>query len=195
MAHYFSNQENVKSNPKQIAFRMKSATVKLMTDHGIFNKGYVDQGTTALLSATNFEPHQKMLDLGCGSGVIGIYALLNDVKLVDFVDINERAVALSKENLKLNGLDAKVWESDGFKNVDDVYDLITLNPPIRAGKKVYYPLFEEAKHHLTRDGEFVIVMHKKHGASSAIKKLESIFDVVTTIKRDKGFHVIVSKFN
>ena len=112
MAHYFSNQENVKSNPKQIAFRTKNDSIKLMTDHGIFNKGYVDLGTQTLLSTVDFKTHHKMLDLGCGSGVIGIYALKQINLSVDFVDINERAVALTKKNLKL-------METVGFERACD----------------------------------------------------------------------------
>ena len=70
--------------------------------------------------------------------------LLNPSSYVTMVDINERAVALANENAKNNKIEnVKVYTSDGFANVKGLFSTIVSNPPIRAGKKVIYPLFEK----------------------------------------------------
>lgn len=48
------------------------------------------------------------------------------------VDINERAIDLAKNNLVLNNVKANVFVSDIYSNIDNKYDFIITNPPIRA---------------------------------------------------------------
>ncbi|MEC9485162.1 MAG: methyltransferase [Candidatus Izemoplasma sp.] len=193
MPHYFSNDTDVKSNRKQVTFDINHIPITVYTDHGVFNKGYLDLGTQILLNTIEVDDSSHVLDLGCGSGIIGIYLTKKFHVDVDMVDINERAVALTKDNLTLNNLSQKIWQSDGYENINRSYDMVVLNPPIHAGKRVVYRLFEQTKEHLNPGGKFVIVMHKKHGAKSAIKKLNSIFNDVRIVTRDKGFYVIIAK--
>ncbi len=193
MAHYFSNDTDVKSNRKEVTFDVNHIPITVYTDHGVFNKGYLDLGTEILLNNIELTDSKHVLDLGCGSGIIGLYVSKKYGIDVDMVDINARAVALAKDNLERNDIIQKVWQSDGFEAIDGTYDTVILNPPIHAGKHVVYTLFEDTKDHLYPGGELIIVMHKKHGAKSAIKKLNSLFDDVRIVTRDKGFYVIIAK--
>jgi 16S rRNA (guanine1207-N2)-methyltransferase len=192
MPHYFSeNNDTLKSNPKEIAFSVNGTKLKFKTDVGVFSKGNLDRGTKVLLDYLTIEDNDKeVLDLGCGYGVVGIYLAKKHQLNVDMIDINKRAVELSKSNSELNNVKTNVFESDGLEKVTNKYNLIVTNPPIRAGKKVYYKFFEDSVNFLEEDGRLLLVINKKHGAMSAIKFLKTIYLAVEVVGKDKGFNVI-----
>ena len=195
MVHYFSeDNDNLKSNPQVIAFSANKTPLKFNTDDGVFSKNNFDRGTEILLKYLVIrESHKTALDLGCGYGVIGIYLNKAHNLTVDMVDINKRALDLSKANVKLNDVQANVFASNGFNNVEKKYDLIITNPPIRAGKETIYRFFTDAAQHLNKDGEFYLVINKKHGAVSALNKLKTIYNSVEIVNKKKGFNVIKCK--
>ena len=195
MNHYFSeDNKTLKSNPHVIAFSVNDTSLKFNTDHGVFSRNNLDRGTEVLLEYLEVNSKVKgALDLGTGYGVVGVYLSKVYNIEVDMVDINERALDLAKSNLELNDVKGNVFKSDICSNVTAKYDLIITNPPIRAGKKVVYQFFDEAVEHLTENGELFVVINKKHGAESAIIKLETIFQIVTIIGRKKGFFVLKCK--
>ena len=76
--------------------------------------------------------------------------------------------------------------------MEGTFDHIVSNPPIRAGKKVIYKMFEDAYMHLNEGGLFTIVIRKQQGAESAVKKLNEIFNNCEVIDRDKGYWILQS---
>ena len=80
------------------------------------------------------------MDVGGGIGVISI--VLSRVLGCNctMVEVNDRAIELSRKNIDLNHLGnyVKVIKSDAYENIDETYDFVITNPPIRAGKKVIY---------------------------------------------------------
>ena len=193
MPHYFSeNNDTLKSNPNEIAFRVHDTHLRFITDSGVFSRKGLDRGTKVLLDYLEVLNDDKTaLDLGCGYGVIGIYLALTHQLSVDMVDVNKRALELSEKNSVLNKVKTNVYMSDGFSDVKDKYDLIISNPPIRAGKKVYYKFFEDSIHYLNEKGRLYVVINKKHGALSAINYLETIYGSVQVVGKDKGFYVLL----
>ena len=116
--------------------------------------------------------------------------------MVTMLDINERALGLAKKNIKLNKLNnIKVIESDGFSNISaqEIYDVIITNPPIRAGKKVIYKMYEDSFNHLNKNGILYLVINKKHGAPSTKEYLETLFSEVEVLDKKAGFNVIRCK--
>ena len=105
----------------------------------------------------------------------------------------KKILELSKTNSVLNKVETNVFISDGLSNVKGKYDLIVTNPPIRAGKKVYYKFFEDSIHYLNDKGRFYVVINKKHGANSAVEYLKTIYKSVEIVGKDKGFKVILCK--
>ena len=191
MSQYFENDKSVKSNRKLINFSFNDREYYVYTDNGVFSKGRFDYGTKVLLENININNLcGKVLDLGCGIGVVGvILGTINKDISIDMIDVNERALELAKENILLNKVKANVFISNVYDKVTSKYDCIITNPPIRAGKNVVRKFLLEAKDHLNDEGILYFVMRKDHGVKSMIKELEDIYNV-KIIDRDKGFYVI-----
>ena len=75
-------------------------------------------------------PH--VLELGCGSGCIGVAMAANHQQCrVDMVDISTEALDVAHSNVTRHQLQdrVKLWRSDWFDTVQGRYDLILSNPP------------------------------------------------------------------
>ena len=194
MGQYFTNDENLKSEYRNIIYKYKDLTLNFTSDLGVFSKDRVDFASKLLLE-TYFENGKKninVLDVGCGYGFIGITLSKIMESKVDMIDVNKRAVHLSNINIKNNNANANAFISDIYENIDKKYDCIITNPPIRAGKSVYMNIIENAAEYLTDDGELWFVMNKDHGAKSTIEKIKNVYDV-NVVNKSKGFFVILCK--
>lgn len=192
--HYYSEKPHSELKTEKIHCTIRNHSFVFTTGSGVFSKKSIDFGTRLLIE-TFAEPSIEgpILDLGCGYGPIGI-TLANefDQRSVIMCDINERAVALTKENIAQNNIEnAQVIQSDGFSNIKEKnFAVIITNPPIRTGKKMVYGMLEKSKEHLRENGELWLVVQKKQGAPSMISFLETIFSIVEVINRKKGYHIV-----
>lgn len=191
MSQYFDNDKNIKSERRLIKFNFDNREFNMYSDNGVFSKERLDYGTRVMLENIDINSLcGKVLDLGCGIGVVGIIlGTLNKNISIDMVDVNERALELTKENVKLNGLNNNVFVSDAYTNVIDKYNYIITNPPIRAGKEIIRRFLLGAKDYLNDNGTLYFVMRKDHGVKSMIKELEEIYKI-EVIEKDKGFYVV-----
>ena len=195
MNHYFTNQE-MESNLKSAFVKIRDKDFKFYTDNGVFSKKGLDFGSRTLINELlKLDLSGRVLDVGCGYGVIGIILSSFFHLNVDMIDVNKRAIHLTKMNIKENNVsDIRACYSDAYENIDDKYDVIVTNPPIRAGKEVVYKILFGAKEHLVDGGALYFVINKDQGAKSAIKDLEKIANV-EVIKKNKGFFVIKCIFD
>lgn len=191
MAHYFTNEENLKSEIEKVIAEINGIPFYFYTDNGVFSKGELDFGTELLLKNFKYDdPNNKtLLDIGCGCGPIGIYASHLGFA-VDMSDVNKRAIHLSKMSLKEQGLNANVFESDAYKNIANKYDYIVSNPPIRVGKEKLYEIVMNAKGHLKNGGSLWIVVRKQQGAESMIRDMKNVYKTAEVIAKKKGFFII-----
>lgn len=193
MSHYFQDDPNLVSNIKEITFEINGITMELLTDNGVFSKNNVDEGSYAFLKVLlPLDLGNRILDLGCGYGTIGLtLAKAHEEARITLADVNPRAVALCERNAGLLNLSPRVTilQSDIYEKIEGPYDSIVVNPPIRAGKKVTYRMYEEAKQYLIDGGSLYIVIRKAQGAESASKYIETIFGNVTLLKREKGYYI------
>ena len=192
MSQYFEENNNLKNNKKLITIKFKDKNYKVYTDNGVFSKDKLDYGTKLLLETITEERIEgKILDLGCGYGIIGI--ILSSIfpkTIIDMCDITNRAINLSKENTQnLNLTNTNIFESNIYENINTSYNYIITNPPIRAGKDILRKFLFGAKDYLEDNGELWFVMRKDHGAKSMIKELESIYKIEIKAK-SKGFFII-----
>lgn len=191
MAHYFTNDENLKSEIKRVDTVIHSTSYYFYTDNGVFSKGELDFGTELLLKTfeCSYPQEKTLLDIGCGCGPIGIYESKQGFT-VDMSDVNKRAIHLSKMSLKEQDLKANVFESDAYENINNKYDYIVSNPPIRVGKQKLYEIIMGAKDHLKENGELWIVVRKQQGAESLIRNMKEVYNSVEIITKKKGFYII-----
>lgn len=197
MSHYFENDPNLASNLQKIEFTVNEIHMSLWTDNGVFSKSRVDEGSFAFLKVLlPLGLKGRILDLGCGYGTIGLtIAISSPEARVDLADINTRALALCERNAQELGLSQRVTilQSDIYENIEGPYDSIVVNPPIRAGKRVTYAMYEGAKQRLIDGGSLFIVIRKAQGAPSASRYIEDLFGNITLLKKDKGYYIYQAK--
>ncbi len=195
MSYYFTNDPQLEMNRKNISFRFFGVIENFISDNGVFSKETLDYGSRALLETiTKLDITGKVLDMGCGIGVIGILLKKynSDIDLT-LIDVNERAVELTKINSQNYKQDNKVILSDGFTALDDKFDCIVSNPPIRIGKEKLYSLFTQAYEHLNENGMMYLVIRKQQGAKSAMTYLVELGLKVELLNKDKGYWIISAK--
>ena len=191
MDHYYSADPSSKSEERLLEYELNCNKFKFISDNGVFSKNHVDFATDFLIKTIYEEIKGDILDVGCGYGVIGITLAKNkNVKTVTMLDVNHRALELSKRNSVTNKVSVNIIESDGFSNVKGLFDTIITNPPIRAGKAVIYKMYEDAKNHLRESGTLYLVINKKHGAPSTISYLEELFGNCEVVDKKSGFNVL-----
>ena len=194
MGHYFTN-ENLESNIQEFKIKINNCDFTFKTDNGVFSKGELDFGTNLLIkNVLERKISGEVLDLGCGYGPIGItLAKILNCQMT-MIDVNKRAVHLTKMNIKDNGVNnIEVLVSEGYNELKDKkFDYIVSNPPIRVGKQILYDLLIKAKDHLKENGEMYIVVRKEQGANSLIRDMSAYYQV-EVIDKDKGFFIILLK--
>ena len=158
----------------------------------LFSPNALDDGTKAMLSCVTFSQGDKILDLGCGYGFVGIYAAkLIGGESVTMVDIDESAVAISIENARINDEpDIRIFQSDGFRNIDDTgYTVILSNPPYHVDFSVAKRFIEKGFNRLAIGGKLVMVTKRRDWYKN---KLVSIFGGVS-IKEIDGYFVFTAE--
>jgi len=81
-----------------------------------------------LIESLNIRRGEKILEIGCGSGIVSIHCALNGAD-VTCGDINTKAVELTRRNATTNNVSLNVTETDLYSNVPDVFDTIIFNLP------------------------------------------------------------------
>lgn len=193
MEHYYTNQPGADSMEQTFTFDLRGREFRFITDRGVFSKNRIDFGSVLLIETMEIEDGMNVLDVGCGYGPIGMTAAsLTPSGRVMMLDINERAVSLANRNLAVNGiLNAEAIVSDRFSSVplEQKFDVILTNPPIRAGKQIVHGIFEDAVNFLAPGGSLWIVIQKKQGAPSALVKLQELYSEVREVAKKKGYFI------
>ena len=195
--YYSEKQDGLASNPHTYDFCFREHKFRFKTDAGVFSKAYIDFGSFTMLEA--FTPNTidaPILDMGCGYGPIGIVVSTLYDREVLMVDINERAISLTNDNIKTNKVDkAKAQKSYIYDSIpgEMMFSSIITNPPIRAGKKVVFDIYDGAYNHLLPGGELWVVIQKKQGAPSSMTHLEELFSNCEVVCKNKGYFILKSR--
>jgi 16S rRNA (guanine1207-N2)-methyltransferase len=192
VAHYFTERPGAPSQRREVDARLRGRSWTFLTDRGVFARQGIDPGTQLLIEAMRIEAGDDVLDLGCGYGSIGLVAATLALRgRVVMVDVNERAVALARENAMRAGLhNVEVYQGDGTAPVRGrLFHVVAMNPPIRAGRDTVRRLFRESRDALRPGGRFYLVVRTAQGAKTLAKEMETLFPQVREVARGGGYRV------
>ena len=176
-----------------ISTRIKNLDLKFQTDHVLFSPREIDAGTMSMLSIVDFVPGDKVLDLGCGYGVVGILAakLIGEENVI-MCDISEQAVKFAKRNAALNGVpNIDIRLSNDYDHVEENdFTLILSNPPYHADFSVPKRFIESGFKKLILGGKLIMVTKRLDWYK---KKLISIFGGVKIYRINEYFVFVAEK--
>ena len=193
--HYFSADPSVAFRRAPVRAVVWGHDLALTSGSGVFAQGRVDIGTSVLFRETSPPGGGRILDLGCGYGVIGLaIAAAVPHAVVTGVDVNERAVLLANENAAALGLSDR-YSAGTPADVppDAAYDELWSNPPIRIGKPALHALLQTWLPRLAPGGRAVLVVGKNLGADSLQRWLGEQGWPTSRIASAKGFRVLESR--
>lgn len=192
MSHYYDREVKVSSAPQTFNLEFKNEKFIFQTDNGVFSKKYIDFGTYVLLkNYVSNDIDGPILDMCCGYGPVGVILGKLTTKEIYMTEINERAYELAKKNLEINNVSAKIYCGDLYESLPNInFSEIIVNPPIRAGKKTVFAIYDGALERLVPNGSLWVVIQKKQGADSTKKYLTDLFTKVEVISKEKGYQII-----
>lgn len=173
-------------------FQLNGISLDLTTTPELFSPAAPDKGTLAMLSATEITSSDKVLDLGCGCGIVGIYAAkITGATNVTMTDILPIAAETAKQNAINNDLsEITVLCGNAYENVQDTdFTLILSNPPYHTDFSVAKSFIEGAYKHLTVGGRIMMVTKRLDWYKN---KLTSVFGGVKVTELD-GYYVFISE--
>ncbi|MEP1551303.1 MAG: methyltransferase [Paraglaciecola sp.] len=164
---------------------------KICSLPGVFNHGSIDNGTSVLLNSEIKVPNGRVLDFGCGAGVIGCFLGLKNPKAqIVMSDVSALAVYCSKESARLNDLEVEVVASNGLTEIKGKFSSVFTNPPFHTGIQTDYSVSEsfisQVKQYLAADGTLNLVANKFLRYSELLEKR---FKMVTLIEQTTQFSV------
>ncbi len=191
--HYFTAAPASADERRRTTVRLAGRVVEVEVAPGIFSPGGLDKGTGVLLDDAPEPPATgTFLDLGCGWGPIALsLALRSPAATVWALDVNERALDLTRRTATALGLHGvRATTADGIP--DDVrFDLIWSNPPIRVGKAVLHDLLRTWLPRLAPSGVAHLVVQRNLGSDSLQRWIGSELGMpCTRLTSSKGFRVL-----
>ena len=181
---------------RQITATIWGRKLTLTTATGVFSVGRLDPGTAVLLGrldppvVTPDMPTPRLLDLGCGFGPIAIaLALACPEAKVTAIDINDRALDLTRQNAQAYGVPIQVLRPEEVPP-DALFDEIWSNPPIHVGKPALHELLTTWLRRLSPGGRAYLVVQKNLGADSLQTWLEKAGWPTNRLASAKGYRIL-----
>jgi 16S rRNA (guanine1207-N2)-methyltransferase len=194
-AHYFDPEPVVESKPRTFHLRAGDLAIELQADRGVFGSRAIDLGTLTLLKEAPVPPPQgDMLDLGSGYGPIAIaLARRSPGAKVWAVDVNERALALTRANAAVARTPNIVACLPDEVPADVRFAAIYSNPPVRVGKAPLHELLERWLPRLAPGASAYLVVQRNLGADSLATWLAAQGWTVQRLKSKKGYRILEVK--
>ncbi len=191
---YWAERPRSRSAPSERRFLYRGELLHFSVDAGVFSSTGLDPGTALLIENLKVEPTDRVLDLGCGWGAVGVAAARSAPRgHVVLTDVNRRAARLARQNLERNGVrNAEVRVGPFFEPVrDERFDVIATNPPYRLGRESILALLRDAPAHLAPKGRLVLVGKGSQGIRFYQQWLVEHFPgPVEVLGRGSGYRVL-----
>lgn len=141
-------------------YQVDALTIKTLP--GVFSRDGLDVGSDLLLSTLSPHTKGKVLDVGCGAGVLAAVLASHSPKVrLTLCDVSAPAVEASRATLAANGFEGEVVASNVFSEIKGRFDMIISNPPFHDGMETSFEaaqtLIRSAVRHLNIGGELRIV--------------------------------------
>lgn len=190
--HYFSPTPASPSAPRDIRVVVNGDAMHLTTDRGVFSGDHLDPGTSVLLQRAPDPPASgTLLDIGCGYGVIACsLARRSPEAMVVGVDVNTRALELTRANAQRLGLSNVVEQQPDEVDPATTFAAIYSNPPIHIGKPLLHGLLLQWLPRLDPGGRAYLVVHRHLGSDSLQRWLDSVGYPCERLASVRGYRVL-----
>lgn len=174
-----------------LAIRYDELTLEFETNESVFSPKGLDAGTKAMLKEAVINDQDRILDLGCGYGFVGIYlAKRYPEAAVTMTDISANAIDLTTKNAQRNGVAPEIILSEGFKEISDkTFDVILSNPPYHVDFSVPKEFIEQAYRQLALNGKLYMVTKRRKWYEN---KIRSVFGYVK-VTEVEGYYVFYAE--
>lgn len=193
--HYFSASPTSPEHLRQVRVEIGGVQVEVSTAGGVFSPDRIDSGTRVLLAnVPEPPPGGDLLDLGCGWGPVALTLAMRSPRArVWAVDVNERALDLTRRNAAALGLHNLTAATPDEVPADVQFRTIWSNPPIRIGKQNLHLLLQRWLTRLDRRSDGWFVVQRNLGADSLHRWLVASLDPGYSVFRaatGRGFRVL-----
>jgi 16S rRNA (guanine1207-N2)-methyltransferase len=194
---YFTEHPHARSVRTERRFLYQGELLTFVVDSGIFASHGIDPGTALLIENLALRPTDRVLDLGCGWGAVGVAAGKSAPEgRVVLTDVNRRAARLARENLDRNRVrNAEVRVGSLFEPVAaETFDVIATNPPFHAGRPLVLRLLSDAPPRLAPEGRLILVGKGSQGIRFYQEWLEAHWPgPVSVLGRGSGYRVLEAR--
>lgn len=191
MSHYFTEPKAAEIR-RSVDVRFWDTDWRFTTANEVFSADGLDLGTAVLLrSCSPPAEATRLLDLGCGWGVLAVaLATACPSAVVDAVDVNPRSLTLTTDNARAHRVGERVRALAPQAVDPNVrYDEIWSNPPIRIGKQALHELLLTWLPRLAPGGTARLVVGRNLGADSLQRWLVEQGWRCDRVASAKGFRV------
>lgn len=176
----------------QFQVNIGDVAMGFVTEAEVFSPNGADRGTLAMLSVVKLTEQDKLLDLGCGYGLVAIWAAKQiGAERVVMCDISETAVRVAKKNCERNGVNVAIYQSDGLKDLPQElrFTKILSNPPYHEDFSVPKGFIELGYRRLEFGGKMFMVTKRRDWY---FNKLKAVFGGVHVDEID-GYYVFTAE--
>ncbi|AGB79802.1 16S RNA G1207 methylase RsmC [Enterobacteriaceae bacterium strain FGI 57] len=177
-------------------YQLDGLTIKTLP--GVFSRDGLDVGSQLLLSTLTPHTKGKVLDVGCGAGVLAAMLASHSPKVrLTLCDVSAPAVEASRATLAANGFEGEVFASNVFSEVKGRFDMIISNPPFHDGLQTSLDaaqtLIRTAVRHLNSGGELRIVANAFLPYPAILDETFGFHEVIAQTGRFKVYRAIMTR--
>ncbi|KDE36954.1 16S rRNA (guanine(1207)-N(2))-methyltransferase (EC [Kosakonia radicincitans] len=177
-------------------YALGDLTIKTLP--GVFSRDGLDVGSQLLLSTLTPHTKGKVLDVGCGAGVLAAVLASHSPKVrLTLCDVSAPAVEASRATLAANGFEGEVFASNVFSEVTGRFDMIISNPPFHDGLQTSLEaaqtLIRGAVRHLNSGGELRIVANAFLPYPDVLDQTFGFHEVLAQTGRFKVYRTVMTR--